>query len=247
MQNKKIASEIAIGIILLMAIIIGAIFWLQGQKTQTPAVPQQAVLAPQTQPVQHSTVQPSEPVLQQPADETADWQTYSNAKLEFSIKYPADWVYVGQNDIPGFVNGFLFLKNGHEEEIAKSENPLLEMSSVPEYLEMHSLTMTDSNFKDFDPKQYVTRGLDGPGVSLGEEIVTWEGATTVQGLPVYFYTTKIKDKSPIEFKYGAIFVNSKERKIFFIERGYKMDGSKISDSLNKTLRSIALSFNDMQK
>lgn len=31
-MNKKIASEIAIGIILVLAVVVGAIFWLQGKK-----------------------------------------------------------------------------------------------------------------------------------------------------------------------------------------------------------------------
>ncbi|HEX8974434.1 MAG TPA: hypothetical protein VF817_03035 [Patescibacteria group bacterium] len=36
MQNKKIASELAIGIIIILALVVGGMFWLQGKKEQIP-------------------------------------------------------------------------------------------------------------------------------------------------------------------------------------------------------------------
>lgn len=76
-MNKKIASEIAIGIILILTIVIGGIFWLQSKKgKQQPAVNNQI-----PQPAINQ---------QQSADETIDWQTYKNNKLGFEINIPKD-------------------------------------------------------------------------------------------------------------------------------------------------------------
>jgi uncharacterized protein YcfL len=58
--------------------------------SKQPSQVQQA----QNQPVSISQVQPQ---TQQPqattTDETANWQTYSNSQLGFSIQYPVSWVY----------------------------------------------------------------------------------------------------------------------------------------------------------
>ena len=78
MLNKKIASEIAIGIILLVAIIIGAIFWWQGK-----SISQQPIVN------NNKSVKPV--VNQMVVDEIAGWQTYANAKYGFEFKYPKDW------------------------------------------------------------------------------------------------------------------------------------------------------------
>lgn len=74
-MNKKIASEIAIGVILLLAIVIGGIFWLQNKKEMS--VVQPVVI----QPVQQTPIT-------QPVDEIANWQTYANDTFGFSFKYP---------------------------------------------------------------------------------------------------------------------------------------------------------------
>jgi hypothetical protein len=83
MINKKIASEIAIGIILLLSIAIGGIFYWQ-DKNQQPVINNQQSVVPV---VQTPTTQP----VTQPADETVNWQTYTEDKGGFEVKYPADW------------------------------------------------------------------------------------------------------------------------------------------------------------
>ncbi|EKE19789.1 MAG: hypothetical protein ACD_8C00105G0002 [uncultured bacterium] len=84
-MNKKIASEIAVGVILFLAIAVGGIFWMQNKKVQAP-VSQTITTQPATQPVQQ---QPTEQTT--PTSEVEDWQTYSNAKLGFEIKYPVGY------------------------------------------------------------------------------------------------------------------------------------------------------------
>src|SRR3972149_10110846 len=43
------------------------------------------------------TATPSITTKEEPKDETADWKTYINKKLAFSIKYPNGWSYIKEN------------------------------------------------------------------------------------------------------------------------------------------------------
>jgi uncharacterized protein YkuJ len=100
-MNKKIASEIAIGIILLIAVVVGGIFWLQNNKTQAPV--QQPVVAQPAPVAQNQVTQPvAQPVV---ADETANQSTiqpevvtsqiktvdYSDSKMNFKVKIPENF------------------------------------------------------------------------------------------------------------------------------------------------------------
>ncbi|MCX6763760.1 MAG: PsbP-related protein [Candidatus Moranbacteria bacterium] len=74
-MNKKIASELAIGILVLIAIVLGIVFWAGGQKVQTPTI----------------------------KDETAGWQTYKNNILGIEFKYPKDWSCVEYTGAQGLI------------------------------------------------------------------------------------------------------------------------------------------------
>jgi len=76
-MNKNINPTIAIGIILLVAIIVGGEVWISGKKEiPNPTLVQQNIV-----------VQPSVPAETVPAN----WKTFT-AKMEgFTIEYPADW------------------------------------------------------------------------------------------------------------------------------------------------------------
>ena len=84
-MNKKIASEITIGIILLIAIVIGGIFWLQNKNQAPVAAPVTTQSVPVTQ------TQITQPATQPVVDETANWQTYTNEEYGFEIRIPKDW------------------------------------------------------------------------------------------------------------------------------------------------------------
>ena len=73
-MNKKISAPIAIGIILVLAIIVGGFTWWQRMEiTKEENKPLPEIEIPDKK------------------DETAGWQTYTNKELGYEIKYPKDW------------------------------------------------------------------------------------------------------------------------------------------------------------
>ncbi|HPN54815.1 MAG TPA: hypothetical protein PLB52_02675 [Candidatus Moranbacteria bacterium] len=86
-MNKKIVSEIAIGIIALFAIVVGLLFWMQGKNEVSYQLP---VVKPAT----NQSAQ---------TDETVDWQIYKNDDNNFEIKYHSFWepgVFGVEGDLP---------------------------------------------------------------------------------------------------------------------------------------------------
>lgn len=98
MKNKKGNVAIIAIIIVIVAITAGVIGWLLATKNQAPAQQAAAQPAPvksvtQTQP---AATQPTAPA--QSADETADWQTYSNKMFEYSLKVPKEYAIASLGD-----------------------------------------------------------------------------------------------------------------------------------------------------
>ena len=88
-MNEKIKIEIAVGIIVFAAIVFGGAFWLGNRNNPKstlvpPAQKSQSVPVAQ-QPLQSVTNQKQ---VTQSADETSEWQTYSEPEDNFSFKYP---------------------------------------------------------------------------------------------------------------------------------------------------------------
>jgi len=76
MKNKKIPSELAIGIILILAIIIGGAVWLGGRGIKQP----NQVLN-----------QEAKKEVPDNNEEIEEWQTYRNEKYGFEIKLPNNY------------------------------------------------------------------------------------------------------------------------------------------------------------
>ena len=124
MLNKKIASEIAVGIILLVAIVCGVIFWMQGKKIATNNQQLTIDNKKEVKPIQKggvmctqdaklcadgSYVSRTGPNCEFTAcpvsDETVNWKTYKNDKFGFEFKYPSKYIIdeVLNNGVDDFV------------------------------------------------------------------------------------------------------------------------------------------------
>jgi hypothetical protein len=90
-MNKKIASEIAIGIILLLAIFVGLLFWMQGENgNNMTAIPDN--ISPQ-----------KESSINKQTWHTENDNTYIDELYKFSAQYPKGWFLeeslpIGPND-----------------------------------------------------------------------------------------------------------------------------------------------------
>ncbi|MDD5397127.1 MAG: hypothetical protein PHW24_03660 [Candidatus Moranbacteria bacterium] len=98
MKNKKGNVAVIAIIIVIVAITAGAIGYLFAMtRTQAP-VQQTATTQPttpvaQTQPVVQSTTPTTQPAAQNTSvDETLNWQTYTNSKMGYTLKYPLEYV-----------------------------------------------------------------------------------------------------------------------------------------------------------
>ena len=80
-MNKKIASEIAIGIILILVIITGSLFWIQN-KAQAPIKVSEI-----NQSVSVSQIPETEPAV---IDENANGQIYKNEEYGIKITFPSE-------------------------------------------------------------------------------------------------------------------------------------------------------------
>lgn len=78
MQKGLGVIYILVGV-LILGLVVGGAYYL-GKQTPTSKTPNPVVIS------QTPTPSPS------PSDETANWQTYTNTKYNFSIKYPLDWL-----------------------------------------------------------------------------------------------------------------------------------------------------------
>lgn len=86
MENKKIPSELAIGIILILAIIIGGAVWIGGKDIKLPKQVQKQETKKEV-PANDKTNETAGPV----PSEVEGRQTYQNEKAGFSVEYPKDW------------------------------------------------------------------------------------------------------------------------------------------------------------
>lgn len=75
-MNKKIASEFWIGVIMLIAIILGGIFWKQGKKINKLATLEQ-------QQIQSN--------IKEANTEFSGWNLFDRREMGYALKFPSDW------------------------------------------------------------------------------------------------------------------------------------------------------------
>ena len=116
-------------IIAIVAIIAGIVGWLIAKKSQAPTL--QTVATQPSIPV--AQTQPTTPVTQPaPADETARWQTYSDTRNGFEVKYPNGYVTLLHNDkYLGDEPSFTIRKTGNNKEGAY----VFGFSNIPHFLD----------------------------------------------------------------------------------------------------------------
>ena len=89
-MNKKIAVELAVGIIILVSLALGGLFLFQGKKPISSPAILNPYLAPtqnqnQTMPVEQSNNLPTEKIY------TDSWDTYHISQYGCKFKYPREW------------------------------------------------------------------------------------------------------------------------------------------------------------
>lgn len=95
--NKKISTEIGVGVVLLVAILIGGAFYLQSKKEQ-PVVNAPEIKQPQVQ-NQKLTQQNQDQEVSSNLGEVGEnssivvnsWKAYTDKKYGYSIEYPSNW------------------------------------------------------------------------------------------------------------------------------------------------------------
>jgi len=84
-MKNKIAVEFGIGIIILVALAVGGVFWMQGEKEPV----QQMTVG---QPASVKQVQKVDQQKTNTADEFANWKSLSDEKMGVSFQIPSNWV-----------------------------------------------------------------------------------------------------------------------------------------------------------
>ncbi|HOX10956.1 MAG TPA: hypothetical protein P5323_02225 [Candidatus Moranbacteria bacterium] len=145
LEPKKNNIVLIVIIVAIVAITAGVIGFLLAKKTQAPAT------APAvTQPVTQTP-------LAQPADENADWKTYTNTKYGFEFKYPAD--LITKEDLSGTVFGVSFSdKNGMKnDQIALNQYKASELPSINSLIQQ----IKKDGLALSEPSEYLVSGIKG--------------------------------------------------------------------------------------
>jgi len=139
MNQKTIIAILGVTVIILIGT---TVYFATINKASQPVAPAPKVVQQPAQPTpgqqQTSQTQPTAPV-----DETASWQSYSNAKLGFEVKYPSNWKKITPpNDFQG-IN--LLNENGN------GVFAVIYYKDINEYLNAGELSFDDLK-KDTDYK-----------------------------------------------------------------------------------------------
>lgn len=147
LEPKKNNIVMIVIIIVIVAITAGVIGFLFAKKTQAPATESVAV-----QPVAQTPT--TQTPVTQPADETADWQMYTDDKYGFEIKYPQDMKVKSKDD--GIVLVYAEYRNDLPEG-GWGFNVSISEDSLDEYIKNYE--KTDGISKIVPQGEYVLNGV----------------------------------------------------------------------------------------
>ncbi len=193
-QNKRSISSkwmlISIVGILLLIIVLGGAYFLGiiSNQQSSQQVAQQEVVKPTP--------------ISAP-DETANWKTYINTKLGYSLKYPPDW---GLRECPKDCDG------GEGTQLLSPDISNVR-GDVGGYLKHYSIGIDKQQF-EFPTEEFsiteevinnmtVTRHLEGGKGGIGGEFVVFKENNKRIVLNFTPYTTDFPD--PLEDKFYAVF------------------------------------------
>jgi hypothetical protein len=164
MKNKRGNVAVITIIIVIVAITAGAIGWMFATKSQAP-VQQAAVIQP-------ISVEKTQPITQsESVNETADWQTYANANLGFSIKYPVSYIAKLGNAKISHEDTTFFISNPKKDEITVSDTNDSKLYNYAVSLELNSKFVgSGSSARFLTPEDWFTNAVETTGGPNQEHI-----------------------------------------------------------------------------
>jgi hypothetical protein len=190
-MTRSINTILAIGIIAVLAAVIGGVIWWQisQQAEEIAPVNEQTGQQLTEQPSDRGQAPGEQNIQEQTTDELAGWKTYRNERYGFEFRYPKDWVVKTEdgkvtesgNDIsygsehadPNFINFFIGDKNAKD-----SYNLQLNESSDFYYYPFLVIAIRSTIEKDAKTYVYKSNELGiAPGNTLTVE------PTEVGGMP----------------------------------------------------------------
>ena len=181
-MNKKIASEIAIGIIIILAIIVGGIFYWQGRKNN-----QQSVVNKQQPATNNQQIQP--------VDENANWQTYTNEKYGFTLQVPQGFKW--NIDDQSFTG--LYYVTFSNDKLADT--------SIDLNINTNDWVAKIKNLNQ-ELRDYADGLLSGPHI-VNSKVINWAEDKTKDNQAIYFYTVETTLYNNTKFQTSGSFLLSK--------------------------------------
>lgn len=201
--NKKISTEIGVGVVLLVAIVIGGAFYLQNKKEQSVMVPE----------IKQSQLQNKQVTVQQqnqPKDENNQNQTqqqdqvvgnikkHTNSKYGFEFEYPTNLVVTststddvfGLSDRPDghWIINVTVSPNLNNFSLSQALTNATSIFKSPENVVIKNITIGGTPAKRYSVQNYHDNGNAGTIIVKGGNIITIYGDDSSASLKIIFET-----------------------------------------------------------